>query len=110
MYFLSQTFPQGLKPGIFLSFAARINPCPFKTGEDAFALQAAPALGPTADGGLLSEFRILKKRGQMAAFGGSRGKSGKTFFRIKKMISFVKNLPMKRLLLRRFGGVPRMFC
>jgi hypothetical protein len=38
MYFLSQSFPQGLKPDIFLSFAARINPCPFKAGEDAFAL------------------------------------------------------------------------
>ena len=32
------SFPQPVKPGIFLSFAARINPCPFKTGEDAFAL------------------------------------------------------------------------
>jgi hypothetical protein len=30
--------PQGLKPGIFLSFAARINPCPFKTSHDAYAL------------------------------------------------------------------------
>jgi DNA-binding NarL/FixJ family response regulator len=38
MYFLSQIFLQGLKPGIFLSFTARINPCPFKTGDDAFAL------------------------------------------------------------------------
>jgi hypothetical protein len=38
MLFLSQTFPQGLKPGIFPAFVARINPCPFKTSEDAFVL------------------------------------------------------------------------
>jgi len=25
-----KTFPQGLKPAIFPSFVARINPCPFK--------------------------------------------------------------------------------
>jgi hypothetical protein len=42
MFFLSQTFPQGLKPGKFPTFVARINPCPFKTSDDAFVLSCRP--------------------------------------------------------------------